>query len=217
VERGWIEKNPALLLKHPRAVHKPTLPFTDEEMARILAAIDKYPDHPLGRRKQLRAFVLLLRYAGLRVGDAVCLTGDRVAEGTVFLYTAKTGAPVRCTLPQVAIDNIEDIRKVDERFLFFSGNGEVKTAMGNWQRTLERLFKIAQVENAHPQRFRDTYATDLLAHGVPLEDVSILLGPSSLKVTEKHYAPWVKVRQDRMEEAVSLLEFRKLYGHGRTV
>jgi integrase len=127
---------------------------------------------------------------------------DRIADGTVFLYTAKTGAPVRCPLPQSLIDNIEDMRKVGERFLFFSGYGKVKTAMGNWQRTLERLFKIAQVENAHPHRFRDTFATDLLAHGVPLEDVSILLGHSSLKVTEKHYAPWVKVRQDRLEAEV---------------
>jgi integrase len=202
VDRGWIEKNPALLLKHPRAVHKPTLPFTDEEMVRILAAVEKYPDHPLGRRKRLRAFVLLLRYAGLRIGDAVCLAADRIADGTVFLYTAKTGAPVRCPLPQSLIDNIEDMRKVGERFLFFSGYGKVKTAMGNWQRTLERLFKIAQVENAHPHRFRDTFATDLLAHGVPLEDVSILLGHSSLKVTEKHYAPWVKIRQDRLEAEV---------------
>jgi len=74
--------------------------------------------------------------------------------------------------------------------------------MGNWQRTLERLFKIARVENAHPHRFRDTFATDLLAHGVPLEDVSILLGHSSLKITEKHYAPWVKIRQDRLEAEV---------------
>src|SRR5579872_663949 len=32
--------------------------------------------------------------------------------------------------------------------------------------------------------------------GVPLEQVSILLGHKSVKITEKHYAPWVKARQE---------------------
>ena len=56
--------------------------------------------------------------------------------------------------------------------------------------------------NAHPHRFRDTFAVRLLQAGVPLQDVSILLGHTSIKVTEKHYAPWVKERQIRLEELV---------------
>ncbi len=31
---------------------------------------------------------------------------------------------------------------------------------------------------------------------------SVLLGHSSLKITEKHYAPWVKARQEQLEAAV---------------
>src|SRR5262249_44725320 len=34
---------------------------------------------------------------------------------------------------------------------------------------------------------------------VPLERVSILLGHSSVKITEKYYAPWVRSRQERLE------------------
>jgi hypothetical protein len=52
---------------------------------------------------------------------------------------------------------------------------------------------------AHPHRFRDTFAVELLQNGVSLEDVSKLLGHSSVKITEKHYAPWVKGRQERLE------------------
>lgn len=44
--------------------------------------------------------------------------------------------------------------------------------------------------------FRDTFAVEMLLAGVPLEQVSILLGHKSVKITEKHYAPWVKARQD---------------------
>lgn len=43
--------------------------------------------------------------------------------------------------------------------------------------------------------FRDTFAVELLLAGVPLDQVSLLLAHSSIKVTEKHYAPFVKARQ----------------------
>ena len=44
--------------------------------------------------------------------------------------------------------------------------------------------------------FRDTFAVEMLLAGLPLEQVSILLGHKSVKITEKHYAPWVKARQE---------------------
>jgi integrase/recombinase XerD len=50
--------------------------------------------------------------------------------------------------------------------------------------------------------FRDTFAVHLLLAGVPLDQVSILLGHKSIKVTEKHYAPFCKARQDMLDEAV---------------
>jgi integrase len=54
----------------------------------------------------------------------------------------------------------------------------------------------------HAHRFRDTLAVELLLAGVPLERVSILLGHTSIRVTEKHYAPWVRERQEQAEADV---------------
>ena len=34
---------------------------------------------------------------------------------------------------------------------------------------------------------------------MPIERVSVLLGHSSVKITERHYAPWVKARQVQLE------------------
>jgi integrase len=50
--------------------------------------------------------------------------------------------------------------------------------------------------------FRDTLAVELLLAGVPIEQVSILLGHKSIRVTERHYAPWVSARQEQLEASV---------------
>jgi len=51
-------------------------------------------------------------------------------------------------------------------------------------------------------RFRDTFAVELVKAGVPIERVSVLLGHSSIRVTERHYNPWVKARQEQLEADV---------------
>jgi len=58
------------------------------------------------------------------------------------------------------------------------------------------------VQSGHAHRFRDTFATELLLAGVPLERVSILLGHSSIRITERHYSPWVRSRQEQLERDV---------------
>ncbi|HMG88183.1 MAG TPA: tyrosine-type recombinase/integrase [Terracidiphilus sp.] len=62
----------------------------------------------------------------------------------------------------------------------------------------------AGVHSGHmvSHRLRDTFAVDLLTKGVPLEEVSKLLGHESIKTTEKHYARWIKGRQDRLDSLV---------------
>jgi integrase/recombinase XerD len=52
-------------------------------------------------------------------------------------------------------------------------------------------------------RLRATFAVDLLQKGVPLEHVSKLLGHKSVTTAERHYARWVKGRQDRLDTIVS--------------
>lgn len=48
----------------------------------------------------------------------------------------------------------------------------------------------------------DRSALELLLAGVPIERVSVLLGHQSVRVTEKHYNPWVRSRQEQLEADV---------------
>ena len=59
------------------------------------------------------------------------------------------------------------------------------------------------VEDCRPHRLRDTFAVRMLLKGIPLEDVSRLLGHSSVKVTETYYAKWVASRKRRLERLVA--------------
>lgn len=198
--RKWIEANPAAGMKAPKVPNRPTLPFTREEMLRILAALDKYAKRAgVPNAQRLRAFVLLLRYSGMRIGDAVqcgpeCLKGNKL-----FLYTQKTGVPVQCVLPDFVVREIEAAPKSSERFFFWSGESKRHTAVGVWQQSLQTLFSLAGVSGGHAHRFRDTFAVELLLTGVPIDRVSILLGHQSIRVTERHYAPWTRSRQEQLE------------------
>ena len=66
------------------------MPYTRDEMMRILAAITRYRDEFPNRGKEnsvrIRALVLLLRYSGMRIGDAVSLSRDRIKLNRLFLY-----------------------------------------------------------------------------------------------------------------------------------
>jgi hypothetical protein len=87
-------------------------------------------------------------------------------------------------------------------YFFWSGLSKPKSAVGDWQRSLKRLLILAGVPDGHAHRFRDTFSVELLLAGVPIERVSILLGHQSVRITEKHYAPWVRARQEQLEADV---------------
>ena len=72
-----------------------------------------------------------------------------------------------------------------------------------WDMWLKRIFNKAKFVKCHAQRFRDTFAVALLLEGVPMERVSILLGHTPIRVTERHCAPWVRSRQEQLEADVS--------------
>lgn len=56
--------------------------------------------------------------------------------------------------------------------------------------------KRAGVPDAHPHRYRDSFAVDLLLRGATAYDVAKLSG-GIVETVEKHYAPFVAELRDR--------------------
>ena len=183
------------------------MPFSQDETFRILEAAAKKitTAKPVAKNKarRLRALILLLRYSGLRISDAIGCSADRLQDGKLSLYTAKTGQHVYVPLPAFVVTELESVPRVSSRYWFWTGGGTVESARKKWSKALADLFADAKVRGGHAHRFRDTMAVELLLAGTPIERVSILLGHSSVRITEKHYNPWNRARQEQAEADVA--------------
>ena len=201
---GWIDRIPKL---SPIKIDEPeTEPLTDEEYNKILGEgdgqdSDAYQAHALERP---------------------CHPGR---------IHAQTHGPQLSTKARTSTESSGSVRRRENRFIFpsrrmsrrkylrpsmvipcmCSGIGkkpiqsEYRHA-GYMGEQVAAAFTAAGVESAGhmiSHRLRATFAVDLLTKGVPLEHVSKLLGHRSVTTTERHYARWVKGRQDRLDALVS--------------
>ena len=213
---GWLTTNPAESMGRVKADPVPTDYFPREEFEKIVDSTYLYQEKGYvevrNHATRLRTMTLLMRWSGLRISDAVTLERYRLDGNNLLLYQAKTKLPVFVPLPPDVAEALRTVPpgpKPNPRYFFWTGNGDPRSAVKDWQRSFKRLFKIANItkldgskKRCFPQMFRDTFAVELLLSGVPLDQVSILLGHSSVKITEKHYAPWVKARQEQLEASV---------------
>ncbi|MBZ5699537.1 MAG: hypothetical protein LAN18_13440 [Acidobacteriia bacterium] len=83
----------------------------------------------------------------------------------------------------------------EERVLLNPRNGKALTRPRLYERMLA-LGKRAGVPDAHPHRYRGTFAVDMLARGGSPYDLAKLLG-DTVATIEKHYAPFVRELRDR--------------------
>jgi integrase len=203
---GWILTNPALAVKPPRSDSHPTLPFDESEVDRMLAAARAFTTRGYfggGKRARVEAMILLLRYSGLRISDASTLERSRLQGTKLFLYTQKTGTPVRIPLPQRVVDALLASPSEDPAYFFWNGCCLRTSTVKIWETTFRTVFEKAEIEGGHIHRFRDTFAVRLLEKGVSIETVSVLLGHSNIGITLKHYRPWVQSLQNKLEQDVA--------------
>ena len=216
IRAGWITQNPTNRLGRISVNQPPTDYFTREEFDRIIDATYAYRENRAetgtDNGTRLRTLTFLMRWSGLRIRDAITLEKTRLIGDNLLLYQAKTGTPVYVPLPPEVAEAVRTVPpgpKPNPRYFFWSGNGLPKSAVADWQRSYRRLFTLAKLEKpdgtakrCFPHMFRDTFAVEMLLAGVPIDQVSILLGHKSVRITEKHYSPWVKARQEQLAASV---------------
>jgi integrase len=193
VENDWLSASPAKPLKSPKVGDTDVVPFTEEEVTRILEACDAYEG---GNRARLRFLTDLMLATGLAIGDASTISKDRIvktANGySVELRRAKTATPVSCPIP---VQLAKGILGLHGDTPFWSGKSDLEDITKNWRKIYTKIFKTAGVEG-HPHQFRHTCAKRFLVKGVPTGFVAAVLGDGE-EVVRKHYSKWVPERQQR--------------------
>jgi integrase/recombinase XerD len=120
----------------------------------------------------------------------------------------KTGVPLKVLLHPDAAQCLTSLPVQNPEYFFWTGRGQLIRCGKNIRRTIQRLGVLAGVAHAHPHRFRDTFAVQLLTNGADIRTVQLLLGHTSLKTTERHYAHFVAAHQAILDTAAATLDFR---------
>jgi len=205
-EAKYIDRIPKL---SPIKVDEPpTLPLEDEEYEKLLKAIpETFTDS--NKVKKVHALIQLMRHSGLAIRDAVTLERNEIQNDSkkklhrIVTNRQKTGTHVSVPIPPDVAKEVLALLNGNPRYVFWNtGTGKEQSAVTNWQHDLRSIFRKAGFEEGHPHQLRDTFAVGLLKKGVPMEEVSKLLGHESIRTTERHYAKWNPARQDRLDSLV---------------
>jgi integrase len=202
MDREWIEKNPASRLKLPKIGEVERKPYEAAEIQTINEAVEQFPNWGIYgalTRERLRALISVLRWTGMRIGDAIQLSEDKIIDGQLTLRTTKNGKRVSIPVHPEVESALEKIKNGSPYF-FWSGNGSVKSQVSCWERTFKKLGTLAKMK-VHPHRWRHTFIITLLSRGVPVSEVAAVAG-NSPRVIEKHYSHWCQTRADALNAAV---------------
>jgi site-specific recombinase XerD len=215
VRMKWIAANPAADFDAITPEESVTLPLLSGRYEAVLEATYRYdedmrPDDRFGA--ELRAVIELMRWSGLRIGDALkfpksALVGNRL---TVTIQKSQRKKKTHTVIiPDQVCEALRDLPArptVDPRYFFWSGTSKHKSLTGQWQRKLQRLNQYlnlvdydGELMKFHSHQLRDTFAVHQLLAGTSMQDLSLMLAHESIRVTEKYYAPWVPERQVALE------------------
>jgi site-specific recombinase XerC len=138
-DRDWCATNPAKKIKTPKIPANQVVPYTREGIAAILAACDQIGQSAY-ERLRARAVILLMRYSGLRISDALTLRKDQVHDGTLTLLTKKTGGQIVLPIPGELVRALECLPLpigAERDTAIFSGMA--RWTRSRWSRASRRL------------------------------------------------------------------------------
>lgn len=200
IREELISKNPMLKIDPIKTTKIKKPAFTSMEIEQIRAAC---------RSKRESAMIEILLSTGCRVSEVCGAKISDVEDGKMVVHGK--GDKYRTTYlnarAQFALERYLSERTDDSPYLFAKSTlkiGDIardsKEEMRNWwkkreyvadepmdsssmESTIRKIGKRAGVEKTHPHRFRRTCATFALRRGMPIEQVSKMLGHEQVNTT----------------------------------
>lgn len=192
LDRRWGVENSALnLIKGPKA-KKPIPKAVSLSGAKDITSIEMQLDERPWVKARNVAVMMLLYGAGLRISEALSLTGEHAKLGESLVVTGK-GDKTRLVplLPAIAEAVADYVRLCPwileaDKPLFRAIRGG---ALSDRQVRADMQFlrgALGLPESATPHALRHSFATHLLAGGGDLRTIQQLLGHESLSTTQRY-------------------------------
>lgn len=147
-----------------------------------------------------RAIVSILLSTGCRISEICGLNRDSVDFSTMECTVFGKGNKQRVVyVDEVTVMLLRRylLSRTDTSDALFIGKGSDRLTPSGIRRMLNKLAAHAGVDHVHPHRFRRTLATSLVDHGMPIQEVAVILGHEKLETTMKYiFVNKTNVRND---------------------
>jgi site-specific recombinase XerD len=212
ISRKWIKEDPTTILRFPKqrsSKSKEEVKYLDGvQFAAVLAQCDQFPRMTDYNKQRIKALVLVMRWTGLRMSDAVVLKADAITSDVLWLQTKKSSTAVQIPLHPDLVTALAKLQPYQGGYYFWNRRGDgskASTPQGNFGKLLTEIFAAAGIPSdvhhvAH--MLRNSFAVDLLERGVLMGTVSLMLGHRSVATTEKYYADFTKKYMDKAAAAM---------------
>ena len=138
--------------------------FNADELSLILSDIKTY---------QFQLFVRFAYYTGTRQGEIKHLTEDNIKHAFVLGKSGKRQIKIT-SQAQAVLDEVGELWSYSKNYICLK-----------FKENMERL----EISDARFHDLRRTFGYNLIKQGMPIYQVSKLLGHASVTTTERHYAP----------------------------
>lgn len=177
VGNGYIEKDPTLPIKAIKKEKRIKKPFSEKEMELLRQNAESKRD---------KALIEVLYSTAARVSEVSGMNIDDISDNEIIVFGK--GEKERIVYlnekAKLLLSQYLSERSDENKALFVTKNKpNRRLSKSAIERAVREIGKRAGVDNVHPHRFRRTTATRALNRGMPIEEISKMLGHESIGTT----------------------------------
>lgn len=172
-----IEKNPVSNLGVIKCAKLKKKIFTEEDIDSLKQSCTNERD---------RAIICFLAATGCRVSEMTGLNREDIDFiGLKCVVRGKGNKERTVFMDRIASSAIKKylIKRKDDNPALFVGRGAKRLEPNGIRVMMKKLEQLSGVDHVHPHKFRRTLATDMARNGMPIQQISAVLGHDKIDTT----------------------------------
>lgn len=178
LNEGFIPKNPCATLHRIKFHAEKEKPFSMAELQKLRET--STTDRDL-------ALVDFLYSTGCRISEVTSINLEDIDwHDMEIVVIGKGNKPRTVYFDDITAMHLKKYlnKRTDNSPALFQGKGTDRLSANAIRKILNNIGEKAGVTNVHPHRFRKTLATNLLSHGMSIDQVAQILGHEDIKTTQ---------------------------------